>query len=330
MNKTIPIIIVEFNTAIRTIEYIKEFIEKVQVKENISFIVVDNGVNSNNYIELIDSIKIHFSVNDENKLESTDKRVSKCIKYDVDYNKLDFSIISVKAKDNYGFAIGNNIGTIIAQEIFQIEYIIYSNSDIQIENPFNLQKMIDILKEDKDIALVGPNIKGLDNIPQTPCKERNLWQRWGWLSIVWPLNRILKNSIFETSADTIYTDDSCYAYRLIGAFMMFDFNKFLEINMFDENTFLYGEELIIGAKLKKLGYKTYYCHSEKLIHEQGGSTKKNFSNVQSLVNKFNSEMYYYKNYKDMNNLEYTIIKVLFVIYKIKYWVYCSLKKIINK
>ena len=65
MNKTIPIIIVEFNTAIRTIKYIKEFIEKVKVEENISFIIVDNGVNSNNYAELINSIKLHFNINDE-------------------------------------------------------------------------------------------------------------------------------------------------------------------------------------------------------------------------------------------------------------------------
>ena len=60
-----------------------------------------------------------------------------------------------------------------------------------------------------------------------------------------------------------------------GAFFIIKTKIFQEIGLFDERTFLYGEERIIGYKVKEKGYKFLLMPSEKVVHEGGKSTKSN-------------------------------------------------------
>ena len=47
-------------------------------------------------------------------------------------------VVHIKCMKNYGFAIGNNIGTEIAKENYKFDYILFSNSDITFNNGLNL------------------------------------------------------------------------------------------------------------------------------------------------------------------------------------------------
>ncbi|AJA46756.1 putative glycosyltransferase [Clostridium pasteurianum DSM 525 = ATCC 6013] len=322
MKKVVPIVIIEFNSYARTIKYIYDFLDSV-IYEKVSFIIVDNGDSDNNYNSIKKEIKNKFESKYElNILENNDKRIKKAIKIIVKIKDIYIvDIVLIKAKENYGFAIGNNIGVSIAEKIYKVDHIIFSNSDIRFNESFNLKKLIEKLKSDSQIALVGPKIIGLDNEAQTPCEEKTIMERWNLLSIVWPLNRIFKIKFLNTSDDVIHINENYIPYRILGAFMLFDFKKFLEINMFDENTFLYAEELIIAEKLKQLDYKTYYCNSQILIHEQGGTTKKVLNNINKIKLRFNSEMYYYSRYKKVNNKIIFITKVLFNFYIFKLNIY---------
>ena len=67
-----------------------------------------------------------------------------------------------------------------------------------------------------------------------------------------------------------------------------------EITPFDENTFLFQEELIIGIQMEKKGLITIYNPLCEVIHEHGQSTKS--VKAFSFISFVESEIYYCRKY----------------------------------
>lgn len=329
MKKIIPIVIIDFNSYERTIKYIEDFVDHVLVYNDLSFIIVDTTENKNNYYSLREKLSKRAEINKCKEINITNSsRVLEAVKYSILIGDKLIEIIHIKSKENYGFAIANNIGANIAKENYTFDYIIFSNSDIIFNKSFDLNRLIKAFRNDRQIALVGPKVIGLDGKDQSPCKQLSLWNRWNFNSLIWPINSVIRIRLLNTYDDLVILDKDDYVYRIIGAFMIFDFNKFMEIGMFDEGTFLYAEELIIAEKLIKKKYKILYIDGEEIVHEQGGSVNKKFSSYGTLKNKFKSEMYYYKNYRQKSELSIFISKILFKIYLCKLIVIRMIKNII--
>jgi len=94
-----------------------------------------------------------------------------------------------------------------------------------------------------------------------------------------------------------------------------------EIGLFDENTFLYHEEVILGEVMNQKGFDTYYLTDSVVIHEHGQSTKdlKAFAYTCFVE----SEIYYLKKYMNENNFK---ILPLYLIRTIKYILQCLKSK----
>ncbi|MBE6048876.1 MAG: glycosyltransferase family 2 protein [Clostridium sp.] len=310
-----PVVIIDFNSYERTIKYIEDFVNYVLIFNDLSFIIVDTTEENNNYYNFRDEIDKRLKINRSEKISVDDNdRVLEAMKYFVSISDKLVEIIHIKSRENYGFAIANNIGANIAKDNYRFDHIIFSNSDISFSKKFDLNKLIGVFAKNHEIALVGPKVIGLDGNNQSPCKQLSLWDRWNFNSLIWPINSIIRTKLLNTYDDLLILGKDEYVYRIIGAFMIFDFNKFMEIGMFDEGTFLYAEELIIAEKLIERNYKTLYVCSEEIIHEQGGSVNKKFSSYRTLKNKFESEMYYYKNYRQKSKATIFLSEILFRIY----------------
>jgi GT2 family glycosyltransferase len=61
---------------------------------------------------------------------------------------------------------------------------------------------------------------------------------------------------------------------LAGAFMLMKRSVFNEVGGFDEDYFMYGEDIDLSYKLQKAGYKNHYLGSLCLLHYKGESTQK--------------------------------------------------------
>jgi len=61
---------------------------------------------------------------------------------------------------------------------------------------------------------------------------------------------------------------------LTGAFMFMKKNVFLDVNGFDEDYFMYGEDIDISYRVEQAGYENYYLSTTKIIHYKGESTRK--------------------------------------------------------
>ncbi|HJS53633.1 MAG TPA: glycosyltransferase family 2 protein [Chitinophagaceae bacterium] len=67
---------------------------------------------------------------------------------------------------------------------------------------------------------------------------------------------------------------------LSGAFMMIKREAFEKVKGFDEDFFMYGEDIDLSVRLNQSGYKNYYLGNIRITHQKGGSTTYNYKYVQ--------------------------------------------------
>ena len=76
--------------------------------------------------------------------------------------------------------------------------------------------------------------------------------------------------------------------------MLVDACSFMEVGMFDEETFLYYEEPILAERLLKIKKRMYFASDVEIVHFEGGSTKRNKKRDKI---EMDSCVYYMKQYK---------------------------------
>jgi len=82
---------------------------------------------------------------------------------------------------------------------------------------------------------------------------------------------------------------------LVGAFMLLKKEVYNEVNGFDEDYFMYGEDIDFSYKITKAGYKNHYLGGISILHYKGESTQKNAE----YLNRFYGamEIFYKKHFK---------------------------------
>lgn len=217
----------------------------------------------------------------------------------------------IKTKENTGYAKGNNFGIKYLVENYKVDYIIISNPDIILKEK-DIVKLKEDLKENKEIDLIAPNVEQLKEIYRG-------WKLPGFLDDL--LSNI--NFIQRFAKKRLLYDEKEYNKKLTkvdvvsGCFFMIRKTSFERINYFDENTFLYYEENIIGKKLKKENMNTYVDNEVKIIHNLSVSIDKNVNSLKKYKILKESQRYYEKEY---NNLNIFGIILLYLTYYISYFI----------
>jgi GT2 family glycosyltransferase len=171
-------------------------------------------------------------------------------------------VILIENKQNFGFSKGNNIGVSQAKG----EYLCILNPDTVVaEDTFeNLLKF----SEDKEkLGVVGCKlINGVGeflpeskrNVPVLKAAFRKLFGN----SKYYYATHLDKNGIGKVDV-------------LVGAFMFMKRNLFFEMGCFDEDYFMYGEDIDLSYSVLKAGYHNYYVGTISVIHFKGESTLRN-------------------------------------------------------
>lgn len=107
-------------------------------------------------------------------------------------------------------------------------------------------------------------------------------------------------------ASHLSKNDSGEVKVLVGAFMLLKRSVYNEINGFDEDYFMYGEDIDFSYKLLKAGYKNHYLGSITILHYKGESTQKNAA----YLNRFYGAMQiFYKKHFRSHFILNTLVKV---------------------
>lgn len=94
---------------------------------------------------------------------------------------------------------------------------------------------------------------------------------------------------------------------LTGAFMFIKRQVYEEVGGFDEDFFMYGEDIDLSYRISKAGYKNYYVGSCKVLHFKGESTVKNEF---YLRNFYGALSIFYKKHFPNNTALYMLIDAL--------------------
>lgn len=170
----------------------------------------------------------------------------------------------IENQDNVGFSKANNQAVKLAKG----DYVCILNPDTAVaEDTF-----IEALKRVEQLPNLGAMgvylMDGTGNF--LPESKRNLPTP----------SRSLKKLIGRTKGKNGYYATHVQPVSagsveiLVGAFMLMKRSVYEEVGGFDEDYFMYGEDIDLSYKLIKAGYQNYYDGSLTVLHYKGESTQK--------------------------------------------------------
>ncbi|WP_417940027.1 glycosyltransferase family 2 protein [Flavobacterium sp. RS13.1] len=199
----------------------------------------------------------------------------------VDNNSDDDSCIMMKSrfpelqlienKENLGFPRGNNIGVAQAKG----KYICILNPDTVVaEDTF--VKILAFAEGKKNLGIIGCKlIDGTGNF--LPESKRGIPTPWVAFTKIFGLYRVFPNQkLFnQYYAQHLSENETGKVDILVGAFMVMQRELYLETGGFDENCFMYADDIDLSYSVLQKKKNNYYFHETSVIHYKGESTVKN-------------------------------------------------------
>jgi GT2 family glycosyltransferase len=173
-------------------------------------------------------------------------------------------------KENLGFGKANNI----AMKQAEGEYFLLLNPDTLLSED-TLKEMMSFLKNNPDAGIAGCKILNPDGTLQLACR-RSFPGPWTSFCKVMGLSNLFPHSKIFAKYNLTYLDENqTYEVDAIsGSFMMMKREAYEKTGGFDQDFFMYGEDLDLCYRIQKEGYKVFYVHSAQIIHYKGESTKR--------------------------------------------------------
>lgn len=179
-------------------------------------------------------------------------------------------------KTNVGFGKANNQGINEAQG----EYILLLNTDTYAK-PQAIENLLNFAKSQKTPSFFGGKLFNEDNSPQPSCGPfYNLWIVFLMLFLKGD-----KSGLTRYSPNKITRTDWVSGACLLGK--KEDFEK---ISLFDENIFMYMDEIDFLYRAKKKGFKVYFYPSAHFIHIGSASSE---GNKEPVLNIYRGLIYFY-------------------------------------
>ncbi len=181
------------------------------------------------------------------------------------------SVILIENKDNKGFSKANNQGVAIAKG----EYILFLNPDTVMPEEF-LAKTLAFMDAHPEAGAVGPRLidgKGQfapDAKKSFPTLSVALYKTTG-------INKLFSKSAYFNKYYAVHVGEyeTAQVDVLSGCCMLVRKKAMDDAGgPFDEDYFMYCEDVDLSYRIEKAGYKNIYYPEVDLIHYKGESTRK--------------------------------------------------------
>ena len=176
----------------------------------------------------------------------------------------------IRNSENFGFPKGNNIGVAQARG----KYICILNPDTVVaEDTF--YKVLAFAERQTNLGIVGCKlIDGTGNF--LPESKRGVPTPWVSFTKVFGLYKIFpKWKLFnQYYAQQILENETGKVDILVGAFMFMQRDLYIELKGFDENCFMYADDIDLSYRALLKQKDNYYFHETTILHYKGESTVK--------------------------------------------------------
>lgn len=202
------------------------------------------------------------------------------------------SVILIENTDNKGFSKANNQAVAISKG----EYILFLNPDTVMPEDF-LKKTIAYMDQHPEAGAIGPKLidgKGQfapDGKKSFPTLSVAIFKTTG-------INKLFSKSPYFNKYYAVHVGpDECAEVDVLSGCCMLVRKKAMDDagGPFDEDYFMYCEDVDLSYRIQKAGYKNIYFPETELIHYKGESTRKA---TMSYVRTFNDALLLFvkKNY----------------------------------
>lgn len=268
-NIDISVIVINYNTAKLT----KKCIESVFIKTkgiNVELIVVDNA-SKDKSVEVLSTLSKKFNIK------------------------------VIANKENLGFGRGNNQGMRIAKG----RYFLLLNTDTLVKDNV-LGEMVRFMDKNKDIGLATCALRNTDgSIQGTGGFFPTLPRVFAWMTFLDDLpllDRIIK-PFHPMHGNSPYKGESYFAKRheqdwITGAFFLGRSELIKSVGYFDDDYFMYVEEVDYCYRVRQLGFKIAYLPKWNIIHYGGASSTKEFP----IISEFKGLLIFYSKHKNKSQL----------------------------
>ena len=279
------------------------------------------------HFKAIDCIVVLDNASSDDSLKKLEPAARECVK----------KTVLIKNKKNGGYGYGNNIGVRYAHDVLKTELAVIANPDAAFSESL-IEKMQTVFEEHPDTGVVGAVMSEADagssysvyaadkaddinmkQLEKTALKNYDELKRSGWckrgffaeLSASGPILKRLFSDRINFSRDYYEKNAPLIpVYAVHGSLLMVDTKAFTECGGYDEDMFLYMEEYALGARMERLGKKTFllsecYCHegSHSISGAGNGAVKR-----QSF--RRDSERIYFKKYLGAGAFKMLLLKAV--------------------
>lgn len=195
----------------------------------------------------------------------------------------------IENANNEGFGKGNNSGATQAKG----EFLLFLNNDTVVKDR-GILAMAQYLETHPEIAILGGQLRNPDGTRQPSTGK-----------FYTPFNAFLllmgmqKFGLLDRSPLTISEVD-----WVKGGLFMIRKKVFTDLSGFDENIFMYMEDMELCYRANQKNLKVAFYPDVQVIHKEHGSANRTFAIIQI----YKGLLYFYQ--KHRSRLEYTIIKAL--------------------
>lgn len=202
-------------------------------------------------------------------------------------------VILIENQVNYGFSKGNNIGVSKAKG----EYVCILNPDTVVAEDTFI-KLLAFSSDKENLGIIGCKlINGSGRF--LPESKRNV------PFVKAALLKLLGNSKLYY-ASHVAENSTAEVDILVGAFMFLKRDLYNDFGGFDEDYFMYGEDIDLSYRVLKSGYQNYYFGETTVVHFKGESTLRDKHYVKHF---FGAMQIFYKKHFKKNRLFDMLVKL---------------------
>ncbi|MEX0869883.1 MAG: glycosyltransferase family 2 protein [Candidatus Spechtbacterales bacterium] len=189
----------------------------------------------------------------------------------------------IQSEKNIGFGKCANRGIDAAEG----EYIFIMNADTIISSPEELNKLIEYMEENEKAGIVGPKLLNFDETHQ-----RSAFRYYSPMTILFRRTFLGKTSRGKKALDEFVLKDKKNLLNnptrvdwLMGSAILTKKEHLEKIGGFDENFFMYMEDVDLCRRFWESGLEVVYFPKAKMYHFHGKASR-NHSTITSLFNKY--------------------------------------------
>ena len=222
--------------------------------------------------------------------------------------------VVLRSNKNGGYAYGNNIGVKWLINNTDTDIICIANPDIVVDETV-FKRLLNGFIETDFAALSG----FMQNRDGSIRRDKFCIPSYWWdLSNYTLFYRQLFRLFVKKYSQKLEPDTGIQEVEMLpGSFFLIRKEVFQEIGLFDENTFLFCEERILGNKLKTIHKKMGIDTGVVFLHMHSISIRKTISIYNEWKRLNESRLYYNIEYNKINKMQETILRLAMQLFMLR-------------